>query len=522
MGVRQWTMEELTALVQDSRIVGRDQGANTVALPSELTMVGIPDARPWEHQVGRDHHTVFGSVVDTWWKALETPGELHQVVVTRQFGDRWFEVEVSVVNLLHQPEHGFVLISSRQLDETAPPADPSGTDDDFVAVPCFVQHLDELATVTRTAGDVDAVFGRSAEDLVGMRAGELVHPDDRDQGVATWLELVATPGSSRTLRYRVIRPDGTTCWIQSVLINHLDSTGTVLAVCHDISVQRAQEQALAESEQELRFLTEAVPVAVFRATGDGGIVFGNPRWASFFGSPSCLGEVCESIHEEDRSLLVQACSEARASRIRRTARVRTNGADRYLEFRLQGVGSGTGGNEETGVIGTVDDVTADVLRTFQLEASAERDVLTGLANRRGLSRKLEEAVVAGASTLVLFGDLDGFKEVNDDWGHDVGDQVLAATGARLCDVVRPDDLVGRWGGDEFVIICEHLRPGTEDELIRRLHAALSDGVVVDGTRHAVGMSFGAVRPLPGEGGDEALRRADAAMYEVKRTRTSPC
>jgi diguanylate cyclase (GGDEF)-like protein/PAS domain S-box-containing protein len=519
VGVRQWTIDELVALVRGCQIVGRDREAQAVALPADLTMVAVPDARPWEHRVGRDHHSVFGSIVATWWTALETPGELHCVVVKRQFGGRWHDVEVTIVNLLDQPEYGFVLTSSRQLGRTDPPAEPGSSDAAAGAAPCFIQHLDEMATVTRTEGDVEAVFGRLPAELVGMRAGELIHPDDRDVAVATWLELVASPGASRTMRYRVARPDGSSRWIQAVLMNHFDSTGTILAVCHDITAQRDQEQALAESEQELRFLTEAVPVAVFRASGEGIISFGNTRWSTLFEDPSSLTDVYRHIHEDDRSLLVQACAEARTSRVRRTTRVRTAGATRYLEFRLQGVGGGPGIEDGTGVIGTVDDVTADMLRTFHLEATAERDALTGLANRLGLTRKLEEAVAEGDSALVLFGDLDGFKTVNDEWGHDVGDQVLVAVGALLREVVRPDDVVGRWGGDEFVIVCDRLRDGAEQDLISRLHAALSDGVVVDGTRHPVRMSLGAVRPSPGELGQDVLRRADAAMYDTKRSNT---
>jgi diguanylate cyclase (GGDEF)-like protein len=107
----------------------------------------------------------------------------------------------------------------------------------------------------------------------------------------------------------------------------------------------------------------------------------------------------------------------------------------------------------------------------------------------------------------------------DEWGHDVGDRVLAATGARLRDAVRPGDVVGRWGGDEFVIVCDHLRAGAEAELVDRLHAALSDGIAVDATNHPIRMSLGAVRPLPGEGAEGVLRRADAAMYEAKRSKT---
>jgi cyclic di-GMP phosphodiesterase Gmr len=127
----------------------------------------------------------------------------------------------------------------------------------------------------------------------------------------------------------------------------------------------------------------------------------------------------------------------------------------------------------------------------------------------------------GTGTTVVFCDLDGFKAVNDRHGHDAGDALLAAVGARLRSAVRPGDVVGRWGGDEFVL----LRPGIADaaaqeRLRQRVRAAIAAVSTPDGDPAAG--SVGTAVGLPGDDLDDALAAADAAMYVAKRGRRAAC
>jgi diguanylate cyclase (GGDEF)-like protein len=119
---------------------------------------------------------------------------------------------------------------------------------------------------------------------------------------------------------------------------------------------------------------------------------------------------------------------------------------------------------------------------------------------------------------VLFLDLDGFKLINDSFGHDVGDQLLSRVALRLRDSVRTGDTVARLGGDEFVVLCEH--PGSEEEMIElseRLIAVISQPFRIHGHDELrVGASVGIAHRTENEAGmTDLIREADIALYRAK-------
>lgn len=181
---------------------------------------------------------------------------------------------------------------------------------------------------------------------------------------------------------------------------------------------------------------------------------------------------------------------------------------------------------ETLLIGTVHDVTEQVQSQRRIQELAFQDVVTGRANRARFTAALEAAVAhAAASTTplaVLFVDLDRFKRINDTLGHTTGDQLLRSAADRLEQVLHENTLgsealLARLGGDEFAVLA----PGVgEDELslelARRLIAALEVPFVVGEYELVVSASVGIARyPIDGADAETLLRRADAAMYEVK-------
>lgn len=161
-------------------------------------------------------------------------------------------------------------------------------------------------------------------------------------------------------------------------------------------------------------------------------------------------------------------------------------------------------------------------RTAELHAMAMSDTLTGLPNRRALlhmlPQALKRAVRLRRSCAVLFVDLDGFKAINDSYGHEEGDELLQQVGARIAATVRKTDMVARLAGDEFVVVLEMLPIPDDAETTAHkmllqlcLPFALSDNVVT------VGASIGVAVFLPGDPVDIAalLARADQAMYKAK-------
>jgi diguanylate cyclase (GGDEF)-like protein len=159
-----------------------------------------------------------------------------------------------------------------------------------------------------------------------------------------------------------------------------------------------------------------------------------------------------------------------------------------------------------------------------LDARAHRDALTGLPNRLAITQRLaavvERAHRQTTRASIVFLDLDGFKSVNDRLGHDVGDEVLAAVGRRLVGTIRSEDLLGRWGGDEFVVIMDGGDVQAVQSLASRLHAALAEPVAISRHRTVdLGISVGASSVFPGDTPDDVLARADRAMFEAKRSGT---
>jgi diguanylate cyclase (GGDEF)-like protein len=167
----------------------------------------------------------------------------------------------------------------------------------------------------------------------------------------------------------------------------------------------------------------------------------------------------------------------------------------------------------------------------QLSHQAHHDPLTALPNRTLFYELLEHALArsrrAPTGLAVLFLDLDRFKVVNDSLGHDAGDALLAVLARRLESVLRPGDVVSRFGGDEFTILCEDLDRLSADRQVtnvaERLIDAIREPFELDGDEQFLSASVGIALAFNGtERPDELLRDADAAMYRAKERGRSCC
>jgi diguanylate cyclase (GGDEF)-like protein len=155
---------------------------------------------------------------------------------------------------------------------------------------------------------------------------------------------------------------------------------------------------------------------------------------------------------------------------------------------------------------------------------ATHDGLTGLPNRVLFNDRVTRALSAAQryqdQVAVAFMDLDGFKDINDRFGHAVGDQVLIHVAHRLSGIVRQSDMVARFGGDEFTLLVERIRDRESAEaLLARFVATASAPLRVEGHAIDLSLSLGvAVFPDDGQSADDLLRAADGAMYRQKATR----
>ena len=182
----------------------------------------------------------------------------------------------------------------------------------------------------------------------------------------------------------------------------------------------------------------------------------------------------------------------------------------------------TAKGEQAFILATISDVTRFREAETHAQYLAEHDTLTGLANRTRLNNRLKEAIEAsdkaGKQTALLLLDLDGFKAINDNHGHPIGDEVLRIVAKRMAGLVRSVDTLARFGGDEFCIVqTAGQQPDGAFALAERIMSSLSQPMVIDSLRLSVSTSIGiAVFPDDGATADVLLQRADTALYTVKR------
>jgi diguanylate cyclase (GGDEF)-like protein len=169
------------------------------------------------------------------------------------------------------------------------------------------------------------------------------------------------------------------------------------------------------------------------------------------------------------------------------------------------------------------DISKDKAQHQDLTFLAYHDSLTGLPNRKAFHQKLTQSILAmqesGKGLLaVLFLDLDGFKAVNDSYGHEMGDWLLNQVGQRLRRCIRSNDVLARFGGDEFCIILNHAANRMKVKMVAaRILKTISEPYIRDGIPLSVGLSLGiGVYSLGTEDSESLLKEADAAMYAVKQ------
>jgi diguanylate cyclase (GGDEF)-like protein/PAS domain S-box-containing protein len=273
------------------------------------------------------------------------------------------------------------------------------------------------------------------------------------------------------------------------------------------------------------------PMGILLTTPSGLVVDANPAFATMLGrSPDDLYgcSVLEFIHPEDSTDTAEAYSGlvARQRTMRHETRFfHSDGRVVPAQVTSSWV-EGTSDGNPPHVVAIIEDITERKALEAALVHRSLHDPLTGLPNRILFGDRLRHALERGhrerTPTCVLGIDLDGFKEINDRYGHPVGDAVLVAFAERLSSVLRASDTAARVGGDEFSIVCENSERADAEALAERLRHTLTEPVPAAGITIPLGMSIGIGTVAGGTDPDLAyellIREADDAMYADKTAR----
>jgi diguanylate cyclase (GGDEF)-like protein/PAS domain S-box-containing protein len=286
----------------------------------------------------------------------------------------------------------------------------------------------------------------------------------------------------------------------------------------------AAARQLRESENRFRSLFDSSPLPMGLTLGDSGTFsLVNAALCKMLGrrADELVGHSAREIcHPDDIRLTDPAGAAAAAAPDRRhTFELRllhSSGDVVHTMITLAWITAPDGTNQ---LLAQMEDITSRRMVEDMLRRQAEEDTLTGLANRAHLGRVLTDLGTRAGRCAVLFIDLDGFKLINDTRGHDVGDEVLLQVAGRLRGAVRPNDLVARFGGDEFVVLCAG--DGDEGRTARlvadRIAQSLAEPMLTRSGPAFVTASIGIAGGTVCKDDPHALlQRADTAMYQAKR------
>jgi diguanylate cyclase (GGDEF)-like protein/PAS domain S-box-containing protein len=458
---------------------------------------------------------------------------------------KWSTLHFLDLREIHGVFLGVILPSDEDADSA--PAEQGAT-----AAPRFCTLTeDEGARVLAADPAFTEMFGYSEEELIGKSVLDQIHPDDQGRAVEGWLAVISSNRAQQT-RLRRRRKDGSYMWVDTTLHNFLNQPGRNCVVVEiiDISAEMAAQEALHEHEQLLRRLTDAMPVGLLQIDPARDVVYNNaclleilygtdglersspvsgpPETHGEAPAPGARGDACapavttllqtltpESMNAFD-SVLDEVLGEG-ADRDVEVDIVLPSGAWRRALMSLRALSRASG--EVSGAITCVLDVTDSARARQELEHRATFDTLTLAYNRSSILSLLQAELEREdcERTGVVYVDLDKFKPVNDSLGHAAGDELLVMVAERLKLASRDSDVIGRLGGDEFLIVLRDL-PSAEvamqvaDRISMTVcgHFDLSCGEA--DLRASIGVASGETGQVSAE---DLVRQADAAMYRSK-------
>jgi diguanylate cyclase (GGDEF)-like protein/PAS domain S-box-containing protein len=394
---------------------------------------------------------------------------------------------------------------------------------------------DAAAVIISVGEEITDVLGWLPGEFIGHPSTDFVHPEDQPSAVAAWFEMMEAPGVTRTWQGRYRASDGAWRWVESLNVSHLDDpqnpivqTTMRLVAVDQVSV--AEE--LRARKQLLSRLSDAMPIGMFEIAADRSVTFTNDRLHLILGhsASATIEAQFSNVVDEDRSDLETALNAVMANELVDDVELRFAGAsddgsieERVCVLSMRPLTDEAG--DVTGAVGCVSDVTAQAVLRRQLEIRANTDELTSCLSRARilevLAETLDQQRQSRGGTAVIFVDLCGFKSINDLFGHAAGDLVLKVAGGRLRSAIRQYDQVGRFGGDEFLVVCPRVETAPMSlEIAKRITASLTTPMNITTDVIELRASVGVAWSPAVIDADTLVAQADNAMYESKRNGSS--
>lgn len=375
-----------------------------------------------------------------------------------------------------------------------------------------------------------SMFGYQMDEIVG-RDGRWLYADEKNWEVRNQeIADAFARGEQVAFQEAFVTKTGQTVWCQ-VRGSQVEAAagvwGTAVFTFADIGERKRMEQSLRESREQLDLVIRASMVGTWdwNIATDETVL--SHRFAQILGFPadtpaSALMPLASRIHPEDREFaLAQFVRHLKSEEpVRSELRLRAKDGS-YRWINADGISQHGPDGRAVRSIGAISDITDLKEREAEIKRLALHDPLTGLPNRRLFEDRLEFALTGArrnrSSVAVMLIDLDGFKSINDQFGHDAGDEMLRAVSQRLRDTIRASDTVARTGGDEFVVIAEGaVTREAIRQLAEKILSTLCKPVSWQDHSLSVGSSIGiAVYPGDADHPAQLVRMADEAMYRVK-------
>lgn len=497
--------------------VGSVRGGISVSIPADGLMAEL-------HAEKREHLITHGLV----W-ALVSAMLMYYL---REYRQQWMNLTELTATLEHRVEERTAALAAESAAHRQARQE---------AMTAHQRFLDLVNTTDGIVWEADArsltfIFvSRKAETLLGYPASDWqqpgfwvahLHPEDRSWAPGYCLNCASRLEPHR-FEYRFIAADGKVVWLEDIVtVVAEDGKPTLLrGLMFDVTQRKHAEAEVRNLTQRLTLATRAAHIGIWECEPASGRVVWDRTMYDIFGLDEDefhghFEDLVPHIHADDLPRLRQLIDESvrTGCDFVTTFRIVRKGHEvRYIDAHAVLVPATD--SQPARMIGVNRDITERKRNEQELVRLATTDPLTGSFNRSYLHRVIEQEVnrarrYGDPLSLIMY-DLDKFKQVNDTWGHDVGDHVLAHTTGVVRDTIRRTDVLARWGGEEFMVLC----PRTSAEEAAVLAGRLLDALRTHPAEVAgvVTASIGVVTLRDDEDSDALLKRVDDLMYSAKTT-----